>query len=199
AETHAHALAERGHLLPGDEGVHRGLRPGSREPLLDQELQGVGAQVHGPMIGLGEPYGKSIVIIIFISYFLRLDGPPARPPPDARGGRAPRLLLARRARAPPHPARREHAGAPARADARPAAPRARRQACLPDEGGRAAPRPRGPRAAGARDGPRSRPAAPRDRRRADPPRDERLVLDLPLAAGPPAVPVALPARRAHGR
>src|SRR5712692_4974916 len=133
------------------------------------------------------PSAKSIVIMIFISYFLRLHESPARPSPNARGGRAPRLLLARRARAPPHPARREHAGAPARAEARPAAPRACRQARLPDEGGRAAPRPRGPRAAGARDGPRSRPAAPRGRHRAHPSRDERLVLYLPLAAGAPAV------------
>src|SRR3989454_7354597 len=98
------------------------------------------------------PSGKSIVIIISISYFLKPYGPPARPPPDARGGRAPRLLLARRARAPPHPARREHAGAPARAEAPPAAPPARRPAGPPGQGGRAAPPPRRPRAAGARDG-----------------------------------------------
>src|SRR5207249_162836 len=83
-------------------------------------------------------------------------------------------------------ARGEHAGAPARAGARRAAPRARRQARLPDEGRRAAARPRGPRVAGARDRRRGRAAAPRNRGRAHPARDERVVLDLPLASGAPS-------------
>src|SRR3989454_10300348 len=92
------------------------------------------------------PSGKSIVIIISISYFLKPYGPPARPPPDARGGRAPRLLLAPRARAPPHPARREPAGAPARAEAPPAPPRARRPPGRPDGRRPAPPPPRRARA-----------------------------------------------------
>src|SRR2546422_1702561 len=87
--------------------------------------------------------GKSIVMIVTISYFLSLDfGHPARAPSDARGGRAPRQLLAGGARAPAHAAGRQYAGAPARAGARaPAAP-ARRQADLHHQGGRAAPGPR---------------------------------------------------------
>src|SRR2546429_6959507 len=105
------------------------------------------------MVARGDLSGKSIVIMVSISYFFRSNEPPAYPPPDARRGRAPRVLLARRARAPPHPARGEHAGAPARASARPAAPRARRQARLPDEGGRGAARPGGARPAGRPHGP----------------------------------------------
>src|SRR5207244_10580122 len=72
-----------------------------------------------PMVAPGGSSGKSIVIMISISYFLRPYGPSARPARNARRGRAPRLVLARRPRAPPEPARGEHAGAPARAGARP--------------------------------------------------------------------------------
>src|SRR5438094_10357242 len=65
--------------------------------------------------------GKSIVMIVTIRYFLSHHDRPARPSPRTPGGRAPRQLLARGARAAAHPAGREHAGASARADARAAA------------------------------------------------------------------------------
>src|SRR5256712_11474386 len=84
--------------------------------------------------------GKSIVMIVTISYFLSLDfGHPARAPSDARGGRAPRPLLAGGARAPAHAAGRQYAGAPARAGARAPPARARRQAGPHDQSGGAAP------------------------------------------------------------
>src|SRR5947207_13626815 len=85
------------------------------------------------MIARTDPSGKSIVFMITISYFLGLHGPPARPPADAPGGRAPRLLLARRARAPSHAAGGEHAAAPARARARPPPPRPARPPPRPSE------------------------------------------------------------------
>src|SRR2546422_6784758 len=88
-----------------------------------------------------EPSGKSIVMIVTIRYFFSHDERPARPPGDAAGGGAPRVLLAGGARSPAHAAGGEHAGAPARARARAAAARARRQARLHHEGGRAAPGP----------------------------------------------------------
>src|SRR2546427_5052807 len=93
--------------------------------------------------------GKSIVMIVTISYFLSLDfGHPARAPSDARGRRAPRQLLAGGARAPAHAAGRQYAGASARAGARASAARARRQPDLTDKAGEPDPGPPRPLHAG---------------------------------------------------
>src|SRR5687768_6165430 len=80
--------------------------------------------------------GKSIVLIRTITYSLRHHGRAARAAADARGHRPPRQLLARRARAAPDAAGREHAGAPARAWPRPAPAGARGQARVSHARGR---------------------------------------------------------------
>src|SRR5206468_5231729 len=94
----------------------------------------------------GRASGKSIVLMLTITYFLA-DGPPGHAPAHAAGHRPPRLVLAGGPGAQPHPARRQHAGAPSRAGAGAAAAGARRQARVSHAGRRAAAGPRRPRAA----------------------------------------------------
>src|SRR5713101_4388029 len=139
-----------------------------------------------PMVDGADVSGKSIVLMLTITYFLP-DGPPGHSPADAPGHRPPRLVLAGGPGAEPDPARRQHAGPAPGALARAAAAGARRQARLPDAGRRGAAGPRRPRA--ARAGGRRRAGAGAARRGGWPraPRHQRVDQHLPAAAGAAAL------------